>query len=67
MSILFNAEKLISKADNWAPIQQSMNDAGYSGSEVFTAFFIFIGNFVITNLFIGVICQVRFLALLFSV
>jgi cation channel sperm-associated protein 3 len=45
-------------ADNWYPIQESLTSAGFDGSEVYTALFIFVGNFIITNLFIGVICQV---------
>ena len=44
-------------ADGWTPYQDKMSTDGYVGSEVFTALFIFLGNFIITNLFIGVICQ----------
>ena len=46
-------------ADGWTPYQEHLENAGYSVSFVFVVFFIFIGNFIIGNLFVGVICQVR--------
>ncbi|KAI9351468.1 Ion transport protein-domain-containing protein [Obelidium mucronatum] len=44
-------------ADGWLPYQETLSHDGFVGSELFTAFFIFIGNFIIANMFIGVICQ----------
>ncbi|KAJ3153714.1 hypothetical protein HK101_001719 [Irineochytrium annulatum] len=44
-------------ADGWTKYQTDLTDDGYKGSEIFTVVFIFIGNFIIANLFIGVICQ----------
>ncbi|KAJ3297890.1 Cation channel sperm-associated protein 3 [Rhizoclosmatium sp. JEL0117] len=44
-------------ADGWTPYQEKLNEDGFSASELYTAFFIFIGNFIIANMFIGVICQ----------
>ncbi|KAJ3108555.1 Cation channel sperm-associated protein 3 [Phlyctochytrium planicorne] len=43
--------------DGWVPYQERLEKDGFGGSEVFTAVFIFIGNFIVANLFIGVICQ----------
>ncbi|KAJ1566637.1 Cation channel sperm-associated protein 3 [Cladochytrium tenue] len=44
-------------ADGWWEYQQTLISDGYVGSQAFTAVFIFIGNFIIANLFVGVICQ----------
>lgn len=44
-------------AVGWLPYQVRLLDAGYSGSQLFTAVFMFFGNFIIGNLFIGVICE----------
>lgn len=46
--------------DNWTKYHGVLAKDGYSGSEVFTALFIFIGNFIFTNLFVGVICDVSY-------
>lgn len=42
-------------ADGWTDIQESMDEKGYKFSRLFTIVFIFIGNFIFTNVFIGVI------------
>lgn len=44
-------------ADGWTPYQDRLDKDGWIGSQVFTCLFIFLGNFIIANLFIGVICQ----------
>ncbi|KAI9209787.1 Ion transport protein-domain-containing protein [Polychytrium aggregatum] len=44
-------------ADGWLPYQEHLSSAGYTGSQAFTVIFIFIGNFIISNLFIAVVCQ----------
>ncbi|KAI9140113.1 Ion transport protein-domain-containing protein [Paraphysoderma sedebokerense] len=44
-------------ASNWTDPQQSLTQRGFVGSEWFSVVFMFIGNFIFTNLFIGVICQ----------
>ncbi|KAJ3200164.1 Cation channel sperm-associated protein 3 [Entophlyctis luteolus] len=44
-------------ADGWLPYQQTLISDGFVGSQVFTAVFIFVGNFIIANMFVGVICQ----------
>ncbi|KAJ3254567.1 Cation channel sperm-associated protein 3 [Chytriomyces hyalinus] len=44
-------------ADGWIPYQDRMTADGFGGSQAYTAVFIFLGNFIIANLFIGVICQ----------
>ncbi|CAD5117828.1 DgyrCDS6575 [Dimorphilus gyrociliatus] len=41
--------------DGWTDIQESMDKKGYKFSRLFTISFIFIGNFIFTNVFIGVI------------
>lgn len=41
----------------WDRYQIRLTEDGYAGSELFTASFIFLGSFIISNLFIGVICQ----------
>jgi hypothetical protein len=40
-------------ADEWPEIQKNLES--YSGSRVFTMFFVFIGNFIFANIFIGLI------------
>lgn len=37
--------------------QYELDDRGYPNSRIFTVLFIFIGNFIFTNLFIGVVLQ----------
>ena len=44
-------------AESWMGIQKSLTKAGYQGSEWFSVSFLFIGNLVLSNLFIGVICE----------
>ncbi|KAI8801434.1 Ion transport protein-domain-containing protein [Cladochytrium replicatum] len=44
-------------AEGWTSYQDNLTGDGYYGSEAFTGAFIFIGNFIISNLFIGVICE----------
>ncbi|RKO85513.1 Ion transport protein-domain-containing protein, partial [Blyttiomyces helicus] len=44
-------------ADGWIIYQEHLSTDGFFGSEAFTITFIVIGNFIIANLFIGVICQ----------
>lgn len=46
--------------DNWTFYQDTLRKDGYVGSEIFSALFIFIGNFIFTNLFVGVICDVGY-------
>ncbi|KAJ3316140.1 Cation channel sperm-associated protein 3 [Blyttiomyces sp. JEL0837] len=53
----FNTLFILVCADGWLPYQERLTKDGYHGSEIFTAIFIFIGNFIIANLFIGVIIQ----------
>ncbi|KAJ3118329.1 Cation channel sperm-associated protein 3 [Phlyctochytrium bullatum] len=44
-------------ADGWLPYQEKLHHYNYNGSEVYTAIYIFLANMIISNLFIGVICQ----------
>ncbi|KAJ3071654.1 Cation channel sperm-associated protein 3 [Quaeritorhiza haematococci] len=44
-------------ADGWTPYQFTLDKEGFAGSQIYTAAFIFVANFIISNLFIGVICQ----------
>eukprot|EP00002_Diphylleia_rotans_P031344 TRINITY_DN6509_c0_g1_i2.p1 TRINITY_DN6509_c0_g1~~TRINITY_DN6509_c0_g1_i2.p1 ORF type:complete len:341 (+),score=88.56 TRINITY_DN6509_c0_g1_i2:58-1080(+) len=44
-------------ADNWGDIQDKMDDAVGRSSRVFTVIFIFLGNLIFTNLFIGIVIQ----------
>ncbi|KAI9146358.1 Ion transport protein-domain-containing protein [Paraphysoderma sedebokerense] len=44
-------------ASNWTNVQESLNNEDYVGSEYFSIAFMLIGNFIFTNMFIGVICQ----------
>ncbi|KAI8834897.1 Ion transport protein-domain-containing protein [Chytridium lagenaria] len=43
--------------DGWLPYQQRLENDGYPYSELFVSTFFFVGNVIIANLFIGVICQ----------
>ncbi|KAJ3355067.1 Cation channel sperm-associated protein 3 [Kappamyces sp. JEL0680] len=43
--------------DNWLPYQDRLREAGYSGSHFFSILLMVVGNFMIANLFIGVISQ----------
>lgn len=52
--------KLSLQADGWTELQEDLNEHGYGGSEFFTVIFIFLGHFIFTNLFIGVIIMVRY-------
>ena len=47
------------QADGWTDLQDSLTSKGYTGSQFFTIVFIFLGHFIFTNLFIGVIISVR--------
>ena len=47
------------KADGWTKLQDELSSHGFSGSEFFTIAFLFLGHFIFTNLFIGVIIMVR--------
>eukprot|EP00835_Amoeboradix_gromovi_P005695 NODE_564_length_6635_cov_0.085985.p2 type:complete len:407 gc:universal NODE_564_length_6635_cov_0.085985:2208-3428(+) len=44
-------------AESWLQVQTKLNEAGYSGSQWYSISFMFIGNVVLSNLFIGVICE----------
>ena len=44
-------------AESWMTVQRDMTAAGYAGSEWFSIIFMFIINVVLSNLFIGVICE----------
>ncbi|KAI8926419.1 Ion transport protein-domain-containing protein [Entophlyctis helioformis] len=44
-------------ADGWTTYQDNLVRDGYVASELVTIAYIFVGNFIIANLFIGVICQ----------
>eukprot|EP00834_Sanchytrium_tribonematis_P004340 NODE_208_length_12861_cov_0.800972.p2 type:complete len:405 gc:universal NODE_208_length_12861_cov_0.800972:4408-5622(+) len=44
-------------AESWMEVQDSLTKHGYSGSQWFSVVFMFIANTVLTNLFIGVICE----------
>jgi cation channel sperm-associated protein 3 len=46
------------QADGWTDLQEQLLAHGYSGSEFFTIGFLFIGHFIFTNLFIGVVIMV---------
>lgn len=46
------------QADGWVVFQRDLDERGFVNSRFFTVFFIFIGNMIFTNLFIGVIIQV---------
>ena len=45
------------KADGWTDIQRRLAE-NYPGSQWFTIAFIFLGHFIFTNLFIGIIIMV---------
>eukprot|EP00002_Diphylleia_rotans_P006000 TRINITY_DN1525_c0_g2_i6.p1 TRINITY_DN1525_c0_g2~~TRINITY_DN1525_c0_g2_i6.p1 ORF type:complete len:328 (-),score=48.52 TRINITY_DN1525_c0_g2_i6:576-1559(-) len=44
-------------ADNWGDIQDKMDEAVGRSSRIMTVFFIFFGNLIFTNLFIGIVIQ----------
>lgn len=44
-------------ADGWTAFQDKLDSRGLKDSRIFTVCFIFIGHFVFTNLFIGIIIQ----------
>jgi cation channel sperm-associated protein 3 len=44
-------------ADGWTDIQNGLADSGYTYSWIYSVIFIFIGHFIFTNLFIGVVIQ----------
>ena len=46
------------QCDGWTPFQAELDARGYAWSRIYTVLFIFIGNFIFTNLFIGVIIDV---------
>ena len=46
------------QADGWTTLQEQLSVHGFSGSEFFTIAFLFLGHFIFTNLFIGVIIMV---------
>lgn len=48
------------KADGWTQLQDELSSHGFSGSEFFTIAFLFLGHFIFTNLFIGVIIMARY-------
>uniref|UniRef100_A0A1X7UK09 Ion transport domain-containing protein n=2 Tax=Amphimedon queenslandica TaxID=400682 RepID=A0A1X7UK09_AMPQE len=41
--------------DGWLPIQKELTAHGFVGSEIFTVIFIFLGHYIFTNLFVGVL------------
>ena len=41
--------------DGWTEVQNEFDEIGLTASRVFTMCFIFIGHFIFTNIFIGVI------------
>jgi hypothetical protein len=45
--------------DTWLPYQDRLRIGGYAGSEYWSLILIIMGNLMITNLFIGVISQVK--------
>ena len=49
---------IYTQADGWTDLQEQLLAHGYSGSEFFTIAFLFIGHFIFTNLFIGVVIMV---------
>lgn len=46
-------------ADGWTAFQNNLDARGFELSRLYTVLFIFIGHFIFTNLFIGIIIQVR--------
>ena len=46
------------QADGWTDLQNELLAHGFSGSEFFTIIFLFLGHFIFTNLFIGVVIMV---------
>ena len=46
------------QADGWTDLQEDLSAHGYTGSEFFVMIFLFMGHFIFTNLFIGVIIMV---------
>lgn len=46
------------QADGWTDLQDQLSSHGLRGSEFFTISFLFLGHFIFTNLFIGVIIMV---------
>ena len=55
----FQSMFILVTAEGWTEIQKELNEFGYGGAEWFLIFSILMGNFIFTNLFIGVITQVR--------
>eukprot|EP01006_Ploeotia_vitrea_P009496 TRINITY_DN22379_c0_g1_i1.p1 TRINITY_DN22379_c0_g1~~TRINITY_DN22379_c0_g1_i1.p1 ORF type:complete len:472 (+),score=205.37 TRINITY_DN22379_c0_g1_i1:92-1417(+) len=43
--------------DGWTDIQDRLDESGFKTARIFTILFIFVGHFVFTNLFVGVIIQ----------
>lgn len=43
--------------DYWVPYQDELRISGYAGSQIFSIVLIFVGNFMVSNSFIGVISQ----------
>ena len=48
------------QADGWTTLQDKLSAHGFKGSEFFTIAFLFLGHFIFTNLFIGVIIMVSY-------
>ena len=57
MDMKLNVLFLLIKADGWTDIQRRLAE-NYPGSQWFTIAFIFLGHFIFTNLFIGIIIMV---------
>ena len=41
--------------DGWTDLQDELDDRNMEGSRIYTIIFIFLGHFIFTNVFIGVI------------
>eukprot|EP00736_Rhodelphis_marinus_P002586 Rmarinus@m.16087 len=44
-------------ADGWTKLQERLDDRGQTYSKYYTILFLFIGHFIFTNLFIGIVIQ----------
>lgn len=48
---------VMTTADGWTDIQRRLDERGFGTSRIFTVVYLFIGHFIFTNLFIGIIIQ----------
>jgi len=46
---------IFSQVEGWTDLQEELDARNKTGSRVFTVLFIFIGHFIFTNVFIGLV------------